>query len=128
MKLLRMAQAEQFRRVGGGVWDEVGADLAERLVYDRLSMLEGEMIAPMSGNFSVEQMRYWLGGSIEGAAKIDDGAWIRAAEGLKRAGWESITVNGRRRWRLMRERMEELCQMLEISREPKKSLSLIAAE
>ncbi|MDP3439594.1 MAG: VapE family protein [Azonexus sp.] len=128
MKLIRMAEAEQFRRVGGSVWDEVGSDLAERLVSDMLPMLEGAMIAPRSGNFSVEQMRHWLGGSVEGAAKIDDGAWIRAAEGLKRAGWESITVNGRRRWRLTDERRGELCQMLEIGAEPKKSLSLIAAE
>jgi hypothetical protein len=128
MKLLRMAQTEQFRRVGGSVWDEAGADLAERLVCNMLQNLDTATIASSWQNFSVEQMRHWLGGSIEGASKIDDGAWIRAADGLKRAGWESVTINGRKRWRLTAERRDELCQMLEIANVPKKPTSLISAE
>ena len=128
INLLRMAEAEQFRRVGGSVWAEAGADIAERLVSGMLPMLEGEMIAMRSGNFSVEQMRYWLGGNSEGAARIDDGAWIRATEGLRIAGWESTTINGRKRWRLTTERLEELCRALRVDSQGAKSMTLIAAE
>ena len=128
INLLRMAESEQFRRVGGSVWAEAGADIAERLVSGMLPMLEGEMIALRSGNFSVEQMRYWLGGNSEGAARIDDGAWIRATEGLRIAGWESTTINGRKRWRLTTDRLEELCRVLHVDSQGAKSMTLIAAE
>jgi hypothetical protein len=44
------------------------------------------------------------------------------------AGWESTTINGRKRWRLTDDRRDELCRALHVGSEPRKSLTLIAAE
>jgi predicted P-loop ATPase len=143
LKILQMAESEQFRRVGVGLWDEVGASLAERLVLGMLPMvdeveakltntpiisLSGKLLAPVRGNFCVDQMKLWLGGSYEGAQKIDDQVWTKAADGLKRAGWEVVSINGRRRYRLQAERRDELCKLHGVPNVPTSIKKLMAAE
>lgn len=123
LRLLQMAESEQARRKTIGVWEEVGANLAERLVCGHLGTIDeaafiaegvyasSKDAASMHRHFSVAQMRYWLGGDADGAAKIDEVAWSKAVEGLKGAGWEPTTINGRRRYRLSPEKRDSLIKL-----------------
>lgn len=101
--VLALALGEQVRRVGGTLWGEVAAELADRLIAGDLEETGGGT-ADTIGAFSVAQIRTWL----EAQAKIEitDTAWLRITDGLKAAGWEPKKSHGRMRWRLTTERRE----------------------
>lgn len=103
--ILRLAEAEQVRRVGGLLWDEIAADLADKLIAGELAEAAGG-VADSIGRFSVAQMRAWLLQLTGGDLEVSDTAWLRIVEGLKRAGWESCKSSGRMVWRLTPERRE----------------------
>lgn len=103
--ILRLAEAEQVRRVGGLLWDEIAADLADKLIAGELAEAAGG-VADSIGRFSVAQMRAWLLQLTGGDLEVSDTAWPRIVEGLKRAGWESCKSSGRMVWRLTAERRE----------------------
>lgn len=126
-KLLLMAEREQAQRVGSGLWEELAANLADRLVRGELPVLDGGVVARYTDGFTGDQIRAWLSSMVEGGTKIDDVGWLRVAEGMRRAGWESYK-SGRNKWRLNIERREELCQIWEIDQGPYQSLTEIAAE
>ncbi|MFA7239914.1 MAG: VapE domain-containing protein [Sulfuricellaceae bacterium] len=130
-KLLRMAEAEQRGRLSSGMWEELGADLADKLVKGELPLIEGGLVASYLDGFKGEQVRKWLTSMIGdkgmGAGAIDDATWLRVAEGLRRAGWESFRSNGMK-WRLTVERREELCQLWDVFMFPGKSLKVYKAE
>jgi hypothetical protein len=108
VKLLAMSDREQRARLGSGYWDEFAADLAEHLVEGTLVDDQSGVFAADAGNFSVEQMRVWLARLVKGDARFDDASWMKATEGLKRAGWVSVTIGGRKRWKLTPDRRNEL--------------------
>lgn len=126
-KLLQMAEREQGLRVGSGLWEELGANLADSLVRGGLAVMDGGLVADYTQGFTGEQVREWLNSMVEGGARIDDSAWLRVTDGLRRAGWESFK-SGRMKWRLTVERREELCQFWGVDQGPFKSLSEIRAE
>ena len=103
--LLRMAEGEQVRRVGGVLWDEIAADLADKLIAGVLVEDAGGAASPLA-HFSGAQVRAWLVAATRNELEISDANWPSVAEGLKRAGWESRKINGRMRWRLAAERRE----------------------
>lgn len=127
LKLLRMAEAEQGRRVSSGMWEELGADLADKLIRGELPLIEGGLVARYVDGFNGEQMRSWLNKMVDGGGRLDDVAWLRVSEGLRRAGWESYRSNGMK-WRLTTERREELCLLWDVFQHPGKSLSVVKAE
>lgn len=129
LRILHMAESEQFRRVGVSLWDEVGANLAERLVLGQLKITtECCSTATVRGHFSVEQMRVWIWDLNHCGEQIDSTAWLKAADGLKRAGWEKVMINGRSRYRLQAERRDELCKLHDVPDVSTNLKKLMAAE
>lgn len=137
-RLSAMAQGEQQRRVGGTYWSEVAADLAEKLVCGHLLYLSKAKeltTAQPWERFNRTQMTVWLSrvalasgnvASVTGydddtgqgqggegvrsqATTIDDRNWLKVAEGLRLAGWESKKSNGLMLWALTPEKRESLC-------------------
>ncbi len=103
--LLRMAEGEQVRRVGGVLWDEIAADLADKLIAGVLVEDVGGAASPLA-HFGVAQVRAWLLKATGAELEISDANWARVTEGLKRAGWEPRKIGGRMRWSLTAERRE----------------------
>jgi hypothetical protein len=123
VRVIQMAESEQFRRRTVSIWEEAGTDLAEQLVRGHLVVRDEASYkrfgyfghtheaASLDGNFGVDQMRHWLGRGDEGADKFDDASWLKAVEGLKASGWEAVTINGRRRYRLSVENRNALVKL-----------------
>ena len=126
-RLLRLAESEQGRRISSGMWEELGADLADKLVRGELPLLDSNLAAHHGGGFSGAQMRAWLDDMAEGGRVIDDVVWLRVADGLRRAGWESYK-SGCMRWRLTPERRADLCAIWEVDQDQHQSMSEIRAE
>jgi len=126
-KLLLMAEREQAKRLGVGLWEEMGADLADRLVQGALPLIDRGLVANHTGDFTGEQIRAWLNSMVQGGVRINNADWMQVADGLRRAGWESFK-SGKMKWRLTVERREELCQLWDVEQGPFKSLTEIAAE
>lgn len=103
--LMALAQGEQLRRVGGTLWAEAAAELADRLIAGQLQRLAGG-VADSVEAFRVEQVRAWL--MDQTGIEIADTAWLRVADGLKAAGWESVKLTRAKitHWRLTAERRE----------------------
>jgi hypothetical protein len=126
LKIVAMAEREQASRLGIGLWDELGANLAERLAHDQLFTADGQL-AEITGGFRVLQMTEWLTEMVGGQVRIDEAVWLRVSEGLRRSGWENFKSNGAK-WRLTIERRDELRQLFDIDPGPHKSLRQIRAE
>ncbi len=115
-----MVEREQSQRVGVGLWEELAANLADKLVCGSLPLLDGGSFADCTKGFAGDQIRTWLCCMAEGITKIDEVAWLRVTDGLRRAGWESYK-SGCMRWRLTDERRSELCQFWDVPHAPIKS-------
>lgn len=119
-RILQLAAGEQDRRLSGTVWQETAADVGDHLVMGVLKLIDDVEKAKAVNHFSVEQMKIWLAGSVDGAAKFDNSLWLQVVDGLRRAGFESRRISGRMRWQLTDERLDDLCQKLEVAR-PRRS-------
>lgn len=111
-RILRLAAGEQDNRLSATMWQETAAGIGDNLVLGRLKLLDSAESAKATGNFGFEQMKAWMAGPADGAIKLDDSQWLRATDGLKKAGWEARKTGGRMRWQLTEERRNDLCQKL----------------
>ncbi|QRM20578.1 hypothetical protein GBK02_14895 [Dechloromonas sp. TW-R-39-2] len=124
-RLMRMAEREQAKRVGGTFFGEVAADVADALVCGRLSYTNkaGELAEALPWDrFSRNQIIEWLsqyagakGGTPHDDDKqqrirIDDSNWSRVTAGLIEAGWWKTKVSNYV-WSLKPERLEALRQI-----------------
>ena len=125
-RLMRMAEREQSKRVGGTYFGEVAADVADALVCGRLTYTTkaGEFAEALPwSKFNRAQVTEWLiqyagGGGIplvgdddkQRSIKIDDSNWSRVIAGLNEAGWQKTKVSNFV-WSLRPERLDALCQL-----------------
>lgn len=111
-KLLDLATGEQAARIGAGLWEDIGAELAERLAHGEMHEPEskgGYRAAAADGAFSVAQMRVWVAVLAQcGDKDFTAAEWNQVTEGLKRSGWQSRKSRGRMVWELTPERRDTL--------------------
>lgn len=119
-RVIRLAAGEQNSRLSHNVWQELAADIADRLVGSELTLLDGGGKANCTHRFSGAQMRIWLGGGAEGAGRFEGNLWLPMTGGLKMAGWESRKIGGVMCWGISPERLDEICLNLGVAK-PKRN-------
>lgn len=101
--LLRSAESEQARRIGGTLWTEAAQVLADKLIAGELRTLDN-VPADSIGVFPVLQLKTWMADSA--GVAVDDGNWVRVTTGLKDSGWESRKRKGSMVWGLTADRRD----------------------